>query len=337
MFRVFQGRTADEAWQGIASAFRTGYGVFVQDGRNGPTREILHAAISVLDPRQRWIASRSPPINIAFALAEVIWILAGRNDSRFPNYFNRGLPKYSGSGPAYHGAYGYRLRHKPHGDQLLRAYQALSENPTSRQVILQIWDAGLDFPMPNGEPVADDVPCNICSLLKVRNGALEWTQIMRSNDVFRGLPYNVVQFSMLQEVMAGWLGLSVGSYNHLSDSLHVYQSDHKHIENSVPQFIDDMVDPIALPKEAFDAVLSELERRSNAITEEGIPAVALLASVDQCVLPSSYRNILAVLSAEGARRRLQPEIAEKIMTRCTNGAYLQLYDRWLARCSGAGS
>ena len=62
-------------------------------------------------------------------------------------------------------------------------------------------------------------------MLKVRDGALEWTQILRSNDVFRGLPYNFVQFTMMQEIMAGWLNLRVGSYNQLSDSLHIYDSD----------------------------------------------------------------------------------------------------------------
>lgn len=46
---------------------------------------------------------------------------------------------------------------------------------------------------------------------------------MRSNDVHRGLPYNVVQFTTLQEVMAGWLGLEVGGYHHWSDSLHLYR------------------------------------------------------------------------------------------------------------------
>ncbi len=78
MIRVFEGRTADEAWQKISSAIRTSDGTSPQGSRIGDTREILHAAISISEPRQRWVLSRNPPINLAFAIAEVIWIMAGR-------------------------------------------------------------------------------------------------------------------------------------------------------------------------------------------------------------------------------------------------------------------
>jgi thymidylate synthase len=48
---------------------------------------------------------------------------------------------------------------------------------------------------------------------------------MRSNDLFKGLPYNLIQFTTLQEIIAGWLRIEVGSYNHISDSLHLYESE----------------------------------------------------------------------------------------------------------------
>src|SRR5262245_51748089 len=110
MFRVFEGQTADEVWQKIAATLNSGGNSDEQPSRAGPTREILHAAISIADPRQRWVMSRRPPINPAFAIAEVVWIMTGRNDAAFLNYFNRALPKFAGECPAYHGAYGYRIR-----------------------------------------------------------------------------------------------------------------------------------------------------------------------------------------------------------------------------------
>src|ERR1051326_5763691 len=226
MFRVFSGQNADEIWQAASSALRSDSATTRQPSRNGPTREILHAAFSLSDPTQRWVFSRNPPMNIAFAVAEVVWIMAGRNDAQFLNYFNRQLPKYAGFEPRYHGAYGHRLRlHHDGLDQLDRAYNIFLNNPDSRQVVLQIWDSRLDLPGADGVPVAADIPCNIVAMLKVRDNALEWTQIMRSNDLHRGLPYNLVQFTTLHEVLAGWLGLRLGSYNHLSDSLHIYEED----------------------------------------------------------------------------------------------------------------
>ena len=45
---------------------------------------------------------------------------------------------------------------------------------------------------------------------------------MRSNDIVFGLPYNFLQFTFLQEIIAGWLNVDVGEYMHISDSLHMY-------------------------------------------------------------------------------------------------------------------
>src|SRR5262245_10170110 len=96
MFTLFEGKTADELWQAVAGAFRSGNAV-CQPSRAGPTREILRAAMSLSDPRQRWVLSRQPAINPAFAIAKVIWIVTGRNDAQFLNYFNRALPKFAGN------------------------------------------------------------------------------------------------------------------------------------------------------------------------------------------------------------------------------------------------
>jgi thymidylate synthase len=48
---------------------------------------------------------------------------------------------------------------------------------------------------------------------------------MRSNDVFLGLPYDVFNFTMLQELMAVELGIELGSYIHFAASLHLYETD----------------------------------------------------------------------------------------------------------------
>ena len=173
MFRVFEGKTADQVWCEVAQAFRSGEGPS-QPSRAGEMREILHSAMSISEPTQRWVTSRYPPINPAFAIAEVVWIMAGRNDTSFLNYFNSQLPKYAGLGSYYHGAYGHRLRRNLNIDQLDRAYQTLKVNPSSRQVVLQIWDGKIDLPSSGGIEASNDIPCNLVSILKVRNGKLEW-------------------------------------------------------------------------------------------------------------------------------------------------------------------
>ena len=106
MFSSFEGPTADHVWQQVVKAFREGDRVLVQPSRGGATKEILHAAITISDPRQRWAASRQPPLNVAFAIAEVVWIMTGRIDLAFLEAWNGRLPDYLGKGPQLHGPTG---------------------------------------------------------------------------------------------------------------------------------------------------------------------------------------------------------------------------------------
>ena len=130
MISLFQGATADDVWQQVAQAFRQSEGVATQNGRGGPTRELLHAAISIEDPRQRWAVSRRPALNPALALAEVVWIMTGRRDLAFLEFWSREYRKYAGDGPELHGAYGHRVRRHLSIDQLDRASESYQVTPT---------------------------------------------------------------------------------------------------------------------------------------------------------------------------------------------------------------
>ena len=329
MISSFQGQSADHVWQEAADAFRQALGVRSQDSRGGPTKEILHVGMSIADPRQRWVVSRTPPLNVAFALAEIVWIMNGRCDLAFLEYWNSEYRKYVGPGPELHGAYGYRLRQHLGVDQLVRAHQAFESNPDTRQVVLQIWDSHLDLPSSDGTPADRDIPCNVVAMPKLRDGRLEWLQVIRSNDMFLGVPHNFVQFTSLQEVLAGWLGVECGSYTQISDSLHVYEHHWENVKASTT--LSNVVsndDHLALPRGESDQVFKELERRIERLIDPETQSDTLegLASWDEA--PQAYRNIAAVLTAEALRRRGLTRSATRVMSRCTNPVYLQLWSRW---------
>ena len=334
MIPSFQGSTADDVWLQVAQAFRLSCGVSCQDSRGGPTKEILHAAISISDPRQRWVVARRPAINPAFALAEVVWIMTGRRDLAFLDFWSREYRKFVGDGPQLHGAYGFRLRRHLCIDQLDRAFRTLSGNPDTRQVVLQIWNSEVDMPRFDSTPANDDIPCNVVSMPKVRDGKLEWLQILRSNDAFRGMPYNFVQFTCLQEILAGWLGVECGSYNQVSDSLHVYESSMKHVLSSSTQSdASPNTDDLALPKEESDRIFKELEHRIGQLADPSLPKDELKEMASWAVAPQAYRNIMTVLVAEALRRLGETDSATEAMSSCTNPAYQQLWTQWLARTS----
>lgn len=331
MFRTAQAENADDLWLQAHDWFKDGTASISEAGRDGRTSEVLHAALSLSDPRQRWIASREPAMNPAFALAEVVWIVQGREDSAFLNYFNPLLPDFAGNGPTYYGAYGHRLRHKFGLDQLKQAAAALRSNSESRQIVLQIWDTGSDLPLDDGVPRARDVPCNLLAMLKVRHGRLEWTQVMRSNDLLLGLPHNIVQFTSLQEVMAGWLGLEVGTYNHLSDSLHVYERDFASIESvrrlTLPLNPDDLRLSLLESKGVFDL----MERCIEVLIDSQRSPSELIQQLSVQELPIPYRNWLAILTADACRRRKSPAAVADAVNVCTNPSLKFLWQRWLER------
>ncbi len=332
MFHIVEAETADELWREAAQWFAD-EGASKQEGRGGPTAEILRAGLSLRNPRQRWVASRVPAINPAFAIAEVVWIVAGRRDSEFLNFFNPSLPKYQGVGPIYGRSYGYRLREHFGLDQLHRACTVLRTNTDSRQVVLQIWDSASDLPLEDGSPQGPDIPCNIVSLLKIRNGRLEWTQIMRSNDLFRGLPHNIVQFTCLQEVMAGWLGVDLGSYNHFSDSLHLYHNDGTVSERLEPFALAKNPDDLALPKNESDRAFIQLGEFANLLVSTDRKSADIDYAFGKLELPAAYLNLAAVLAAEALRRREDNAESQRMIENCTNSCLIQLFNRWNARVS----
>ncbi|MGD8214468.1 thymidylate synthase [Aestuariimicrobium sp. Y1814] len=266
----------------------------------GASAEALHVTFSLENPRQRWISARTPPINPAFALAETVWILDGRNDLAFLSPWNTTYSNFVGPSAAVYGAYGERLRSRFGIDQLEQTYRALTSTPESRQAVLSIWDPRSDLPGRDGQSRSRDIPCNITSLLKVSDNRLYWTQVMRSNDLIRGLPYNFVQWTTIQEVFAGWLGLEVGEYFHLSDSLHIYDTDRPRFSyKRASEFIND--DDLRLPFEDSRGVITNL---AIAITTLSLANnfEEIVAAEDLFTGPRAYRNWLRVMAAERARR-----------------------------------
>src|ERR1039457_4092982 len=61
------------------------------EGRGGSTRETLHAVLRIRSPLQRWVVARTPPINPACAIAEVIWMMNGREDGVLVKRWNSGV------------------------------------------------------------------------------------------------------------------------------------------------------------------------------------------------------------------------------------------------------
>ncbi|MFZ1683733.1 MAG: thymidylate synthase [Candidatus Zixiibacteriota bacterium] len=325
--KTIESDSADHAWISATRLFQDSRNLITYESRCGKCHDIGRMALLLNDPRQRWVLSRQPAINPAFALAECVWILTGRNDLAFLQYFNSEYAKYVGHSTQVYGAYGHRIRRGLGIDQLERAYNALKARPSSRQVVIQIWDSRLDLPKNDGSPSSEDIPCNLVSLLKVHGGSLEWTQILRSNDVFLGFPYNVIQFTTLLEIMCGWLGIGMGHYCHITDSFHSYEKDLKSIQAVSQIEIPSNIDSLMFSKEDSDRYFRELALRIEILIQPNLSKGEFLSITSWPAAPQAIRNVLYVLAAESARKRKWKSERE-IIGNCTNGVLQIAFRNW---------
>lgn len=171
-------------------------------------------------PCERVLFDARRDANPFFHLMEALWVIAGRRDVEWLTRYNKRMAEFSDDGREFHAAYGYRLRHcdRDNIDQLEIAISLLRANPNTRQVALSIWDPKLDLGMPS-----KDIPCNDLIMLDTRDGNLNIMVSCRSNDFIWGTyGANVVQFSMLQEYLAGRVEVPVGWYDQVSFNYHAY-------------------------------------------------------------------------------------------------------------------
>ncbi|TDC81857.1 thymidylate synthase [Actinomadura sp. 7K507] len=221
--------------------------------RGLPTREVLGSSLWLADPRARLVDL--PPhrvINPAFAVAETLWILSGSGEA-WIHEFNGSLAAYVGDGPP-HGAYGPRLRAWAGIDQFDRVRRLLLNDPDTRRAVLTVFDPARDLVDER------DIPCTLGHRFYLREGALHMVTSMRSQDVWRGLPYDLFAATVLLEVMAGWVGARVGRWHHQVDSLHLYAPELAaagQVAATADQATGHM-GTLAAPWEGFDARVAQV-------------------------------------------------------------------------------
>ena len=182
------------------------------------------------EPWNRVLLDAVRDANPFFHLFEAMWILAGQRSVGPLARFVPSIAQFSDNGVNFHGAYGHRLRYmNAHADQLKQAVELLKKDPSSRQVVLQIWSARADL-----GSTTKDRPCNTQVYVKIREGKLNMTVCNRSNDMIWGCyGANAVQFPFIQEYLAAHLRVGIGPLVQVSDSLHVYdkRDDYKKLLN----------------------------------------------------------------------------------------------------------
>lgn len=182
------------------------------------TFEIQNAHFKILNPRDRLVLHPGRKLNFPFAAAEWLSLVSGVDDVSFFTQFISSYGRFSSDGIAIDGAYGPRLLN---GFQIDGVISELKRDMHSRRAVMSIYDGKTDLNGGGGK----NTPCTLSLQFMVRNSKLDMITNMRSNDVVLGLPYDVFQFTMLQEFVSVRLGIPLGTYYHNAGSLHFYADD----------------------------------------------------------------------------------------------------------------
>lgn len=173
-------------------------------------------------PQERVLLNAARNANPFFHFFEGLWMLSGSDDGTFLNeYVSDFTERFADYGSALHGAYGFRWRRWFSFDQIRSAYAELSGNPSTRRVVIAIWDPREDLDRPD----LKDIPCNTHLYFRINEGRLDMMVNCRSNDIIWGAyGANAVHMSILQEYLASLLTIDVGRMYQNSWNFHAYEN-----------------------------------------------------------------------------------------------------------------
>lgn len=223
-------------------------------------------------PQERVLFWPQRDANPFLHLFEALWMLGGCRDVRSLARYSDNFLRYSDDGRVFHGAYGYRWRHRFDIDQLSVIARRLRQDPDDRRCVLQIWDARIDATYEGR-----DAPCNVAATFqRDAAGALEIAVLQRSGDIVWGVyGANAVHMSMLQEYVAARIGCPIGKYRQITVNWHAYP---------------DTLEPIReLPDRAADAAL--FGGSSDPYMSASVSATPMFAELGEDAVAAFERDL----------------------------------------------
>ena len=241
---------------GVSDLLTTGSEVEVRGSR---VRELRNRVTVLERPLERCLFLPNRNNDVIASLAETFWVISGRDDIAWLSHYLPRAAEFSDDGSTWRGAYGPRLRDWHGVDQLEECLHLLKADPNSRRAVMSLFDPSQDF------CGSKDIPCNNWLNWLLRDGRLHLTVGVRSNDAIWGFSgINSFEWSVLQQMMALWLGVEAGDATYLATSFHVYERHYQRSDLMLKHFRGitcydfDLTSPtFTIPFERLDATLKE--------------------------------------------------------------------------------
>ena len=164
-------------------------------------------------------------------LHEVLWYLSGENHIRNLRQHTKIWDAWADENGVLETAYGYYWRHFPSAkkdnngnwivkeiDQVQYVIDEIKRNPNSRRLVISAWE-------PGNATTSKLPPCHYTFVFNVSDGKLNCHLTQRSGDIALGIPFNLAAYSLLTQVIAQQVGLSLGQFAHTIVDAHIYIGD----------------------------------------------------------------------------------------------------------------
>ncbi len=200
------------------------------------------------------------------AIAEIVWFISGEKDTTFLRKFTKMWDLFLEEDGTIAAAYGYRWRHHFGRDQLGQLVKHLEGELHSRQAVIITWDPADDGLYGDGLKATykKNAPCPFAFTVNIIGGRLHLHNIIRSNDMMLGCPFDTFGFSLLMCILAQKLGVRPGIYTHSISNAHIYENHYEGAQEIMRRTNEHKNITLTLPEQAFERA----EKLDETLVEE---------------------------------------------------------------------
>lgn len=183
-----------------------------------PTRELRSLTIQIEEPHERFLKLSNLNYPLIF-LKQLLSIVGRKEPSAILFYETLSEDGAHTAAHIYNDL--YKSQTKRYLEDILLL---LRKDPDSRQAIYPVLAC-------NTNP--SQLSITVSVQFFIRHAALHATVYMRSNDIWKGLITDIHFLAFLQEVLAAWLEVKIGTYTHIIGSAHIYENTVTAIQNMI--------------------------------------------------------------------------------------------------------
>jgi len=208
---------------------------FVTSPRGMEVKEIRDCSMEIKNPMLNIYKNKHRSSPVKYIAAEILWYFARTNNPTYIEQYASLWKSLHNQDGTVNSSYGNLLFNEKNEHGLTQyewVIESLKRDKDSRQAFMH-------FNKPHHQWFGNkDQVCTLQALFHIRDNKLHMTLTMRSNDVIYGFMTDWAFFSILQhhiflQMKEHYPELEMGSYTHVSHSMHLYERHYDLVKSMV--------------------------------------------------------------------------------------------------------